>query len=149
MTANWFEVKVKYTKVNEFGKEKKVLETYLLDSMSFTEAEGRITEKLKEIIQYDFHVTSIKPSNISEIVESKDTKDDKWFKAKVAIIDADTITGREKRSNVYFLVAGSDVNVALENLRKALSTYLVPTDVVQVGDSNIMDVFPYFEDRQE
>lgn len=149
MTANWFEIKVKYTKVNEFGKEKKVLETYLLDSMSFTEAEGRITEKLKEIIQYDFHVTSIKPSNISEIVESKDTKDDKWFKAKVAIIDADTITGREKRSNVYFLVAGSDVNVALENLRKALSTYLVPTDVVQVGDSNIMDVFPYFEDRQE
>lgn len=149
MAANWFEIKVKYTKVNEFGKEKKVLETYLLDSMSFTEAEGRITEKLKEIIQYDFHVTSIKPSNISEIVESKDTKDDKWFKAKVAIIDADTITGREKRSNVYFLVAGSDVNVALENLRKALSTYLVPTDVVQVGDSNIMDVFPYFEDRQE
>ena len=108
-----------------------------------------ITEKLKEIIQYDFHVTSIKPSNISEIVESKDTKDDKWFKAKVAIIDADTITGREKRSNVYFLVAGSDVNVALENLHKSLSTYLVPTDVVQVGDSNIMDVFPYFEDRQE
>ena len=149
MAANWFEIKVKYTKVNEFGKEKKVLETYLLDSMSFTEAEGRITEKLKEIIQYDFHVTSIKSSNISEIVESKDTKDDKWFKAKVAIIDADTITGREKRSNVYFLVAGSDVNVALENLRKALSTYLVPTDVVQVGDSNIMDVFPYFEDRQE
>lgn len=149
MAANWFEIKVKYTKVNEFGKEKKVLETYLLDSMSFTEAEGRITEKLKEIIQYDFHVTSIKPSNISEIVESKDTKDDKCFKAKVAIIDADTITGREKRSNVYFLVAGSDVNVALENLRKALSTYLVPTDVVQVGDSNIMDVFPYFEDRQE
>ncbi|HJF70849.1 MAG TPA: DUF4494 domain-containing protein [Butyricimonas virosa] len=149
MTANWFEVKVKYVKVGEDGKEKKVSELYLLDSMSFTEAEGRITEKLKEIIQYDFHVTSIKPSNISEIVESKDTKDDKWFKAKVAIIDADTITGREKRSNVYFLVAGSDVNVALENLRKALSTYLVPTDVVQVGDSNIMDVFPYFEDRQE
>lgn len=149
MAANWFEIKVKYTKVNEFGKEKKALETYLLDSMSFTEAESRITEKLKEIIQYDFHVTSIKPSNISEIVESKDTKDDKWFKAKVAIIDADTITGREKRSNVYFLVAGSDVNVALENLHKSLSTYLVPTDVVQVGDSNIMDVFPYFEDRQE
>lgn len=149
MAANWFEIKVKYTKVNEFGKEKKVLETYLLDSMSFTEAEGRITEKLKEIIQYDFHVTSIKPSNISEIVESKDTKDDKWFKAKVAIIDADSISGKEKRSNQYFLVAGSDVDKSLENLQKALSTYVVPFEIVQVGDSNIMDVFPYFEDRQE
>ena len=149
MAANWFEIKVKYTKVNEFGKEKKVLETYLLDSMSFTEAEGRITEKLKEIIQYDFHVTSIKPSNISEIVESKDTKDDKWFKAKVAIIDADSISGKEKRSNQYFLVAGSDVDKSLENLQKALSTYVVPFEIVQVGDSNIMDVFPYFENKQE
>lgn len=147
MTANWFEIKVKYTKVNEFGKEKKVLETYLLDSMSFTEAEGRITEKLKEIIQYDFHVTSIKPSNISEIVESKDTKDDKWFKAKVAIIDADSISGKEKRSNQYFLVAGENVDKALENLQKSLSTYVVPFEIVQVGDSNIMDVFPYFENQ--
>lgn len=149
MTANWFEVKVKYVKVGEDGKEKKVSELYLLDSMSFTEAEARIIEELKEMIQGDFCIEAIKKSNITELVDSNDANDDKWFKAKVAIIDADSISGREKRSNQYFLVAGSDVDKSLENLQKALSTYVVPFEIVQVGDSNIMDVFPYFEDRQE
>lgn len=149
MTANWFEIKVKYTKVGEDGRERKVSELYLLDSMSFTEAEARIIEKLKEMIQGDFRIEAIKKSNITELVESKDGNDDKWFKAKVAIIDADSISGTEKKTNQYFLVAGSDVDKALENLKKSLSTYVIPTDVVQIGDSNIMDVFPYFEDKQE
>lgn len=149
MTANWFEIKVKYAKVGEDGKQRKVSELYLSDAVSFTEAESRITEKLREIIQGDSYIEAIKKSNITELVESKDGNDDKWFKAKVAIIDADSISGREKRSNQYFLVAGSDVDKALENLKKSLSTYVIPTDVVQIGDSNIMDVFPYFEDKQE
>lgn len=145
----FFEVSIRCSEITEEGKVKKHRKKYLLDSVSFSEAEARIIEELKEMIQGDFCIEAIKKSNITELVDSNDANDDKWFKAKVAIIDADTITGREKRSNVYFLVAGSDVNVALENLHKSLSTYLVPTDVVQVGDSNIMDVFPYFEDRQE
>lgn len=149
MTANWFEVKVKYTKVCEDGREKKVSELYLLDAVSFTEAESRIIEELREMIQGDFCIEAIKKSNITELVDSNDANDDKWFKAKVAIIDCDSISGKEKRSNQYFLVAGSDVDKSLENLQKALSTYVIPFEIVQVGDSNIMDVFPYFEDKQE
>lgn len=148
MNANFFEVKVKYTKVGEDGREKKVSELYLLDAMSFTEAESRITEKLKEMIQGDFHITGIKPSNITELFKSTDENDDKWFKAKVAIIDCDNISGREKRSNQYFLVAGANVDKALNNLQASLSTWVVPFDTVQVGDSNIVDVFPYFSEDE-
>ena len=54
MTANWFEAKVKYVKMGEDGKEKKMSELYLLDAMSYTEAESRITENLREMIQGDF-----------------------------------------------------------------------------------------------
>ncbi len=149
MNANYFEVKVKYVAVGDDGKEKKVSELYLIDGMSFTEVETRIVEKLREMIHGDFNIEAIKKSNITELVESKDGNDDKWFKAKVAIIDADSISGKEKRSNQYFLVAGDNVDKALENLQKSLSTYVVPFEIVQVGDSNIMDVFPYFEDKQE
>ncbi len=147
MTANWFEVKVKYTKVDENGRQRKVSELYLLDAVSFTEAESRIIEELREIIQGDFYIEAIKKSNITELVESKDGNDDKWFKAKVAIIDADSISGRENKTNWYHLVAGENVDKALENLKKSLSTYVVPFEIVQVGDSNIMDVFPYFENQ--
>lgn len=149
MNTNYFEVKVKYVAVGDDGKEKKVSELYLIDGMSFTEVETRIVEKLREMIHNDFNIEAIKKSNITELVESNDGNDDKWFKAKVAIIDADGISGKEKRANQYFLVAGSDVDKSLENLQKALSTYVIPFEIVQVGDSNIMDVFPYFEDRQE
>lgn len=145
MNANYFEVKVKYVAVGDDGKEKKVSELYLIDGMSFTEVETRIVEKLREMIHNDFNIDAIKKSNITELVESNDGNDDKWFKAKVAIIDADGITGKERRSNQYFLVAASDVDRALENLQKSLSTYVVPFEIVQVGDSNIIDVFPYFE----
>ena len=149
MNTNYFEVKVKYVAVGDDGKEKKVSELYLIDGMSFTEVETRIVEKLREMIHNDFNIEAIKKSNITELVESNDGNDDKWFKAKVAIIDADGISGKEKRSNQYFLVAASDVDRALENLQKSLSTYVVPFEIVQVGDSNIIDVFPYFEDKQE
>lgn len=145
----FFEVSIRCSEITEEGKVKKHRKKYLLDSVSFSEAEARIIEELKEMIQGDFCIEAIKKSNITELVESKDGNDDKWFKAKVAIIDADSISGREKRSNQYFLVAGSDVDKSLENLQKALSTYVVPFEIVQVGDSNIMDVFPYFEDKQE
>lgn len=145
MNANYFEVKVKYVAVGDDEKEKKVSELYLIDGMSFTEVETRIVEKLREMIHNDFNIEAIKKSNITELVESNDGNDDKWFKAKVAIIDADGISGKEKRSNQYFLVAASDVDRALENLQKSLSTYVVPFEIVQVGDSNIIDVFPYFE----
>lgn len=146
MTANWFEAKVKYVKVNENGKEKKVSETYLLDAMSYTEAEGRTIECLREMIQGDFYIAGLKKSNVTELVESNDGNDDKWFKAKVAIIDADQLTGKEKRANQYFLVAGATIEAALTNLQKSLSTYVVPWEVVSLADTTIMDVFPYFRD---
>ena len=146
MTANWFECKIKYVKVTEDGKEKKVSELYLLDAISYTEAESRITGALASMIQGDFYIAGLKKSNITELVESNDGNDDKWFKAKIAIIDADQISGKEKRSFQYFLVAGSNIDRALENLSKSLSTYVVPYEIASLADTAFMDVFPYFSD---
>ena len=82
-------------------------------------------------------------------MESNDGNDDKWFKAKVAIIDADQISGKEKKSHQYYLVAGADIERALVNLQKSLSTYVVPFEISSLTDTNIMDVFPYFSDDAE
>ena len=144
MTANWFEAKVKYVKTGDDGKEKKVTETYLFDAVSYTEAEGRTLDTLREMVQGDFYIAGLKKSNISELVESDDPADDKWYKAKVAIIDADQLTGKEKRANQYYLVAGADIERALANLQRSLSTYVVPWEIASLADTTIMDVFPYF-----
>ena len=63
MTANWFEAKVKYMKVNEDGREKKVNEAYLLDAMSYTEAESRIMHEMESVISGDYYISSLKKSN--------------------------------------------------------------------------------------
>ena len=47
MTANWFEAKVKYVKVSEDRREKKVKQSYLIDALSYTETESRIKHEIK------------------------------------------------------------------------------------------------------
>lgn len=143
MIANWFEAKVKYVKISEDGRERKVNELYLLDAMSYTEAEARIIKEMKTMIQGDYYVSVLKKSNISEIVPSDDENDDKWYKIKVAFIDADEVSGKEKKSNQYYLVAGSDTKRAQENLEKSLVSFVVPYDIVAINDTMFLDVFPY------
>lgn len=149
MTANWFEAKVKYMKVNEDGREKKVTESYLLDAMSYTEAESRIMHEMESVIKGDYYITGLKKSNITELVESLDENDDRWYKAKIAIIDADEVSGKEKSSNQYYLVAAANINKALENLEKSLATFVVPYEIGSITDTQFMDVFPYFADDKE
>jgi hypothetical protein len=143
MTANWFECRVKYVKIADDGKEKKVSELYLIDALSYTEAEGRITAELSSMIQGDYNIAGLKRSSISEWVVSNDGNDDKWFKAKISIIDADQLTGKEKRSHQYFLVAGATLERALENLQKSLATYIVPYEIASLADTAFVDVLPY------
>lgn len=148
-TANWFEAKVKYVKVGEDGRERKVSEMYLLDAMSYTEAESRIVSEMEMIVKGDYNIASLKKSNISEVVTSEDETDDRWYKAKVAIIDADEVSGKEKSSYQYYLVAAADTNRALENIEKALATFVVPYEVAGINDTKFMDVFPYIDDSSD
>lgn len=145
MTANWFEAKVKYMKVNEDGREKKVNEAYLLDAMSYTEAESRIMHEMESVISGDYYISSLKKSNITELVPSEDENDDRWYKAKVNIIDADEVSGKGKSTAQYYLVAAADTDRALENLKKNLSTFVVPYEIANISDTKFIDVFPYLE----
>ena len=133
-------------KVSEDGKEKKVNEAYLLDAMSYTEAESRITREMESVVSGDYYISSLKKSNITEVVPSEDETDDRWYKAKMAIIDADEVSGKEKSSFQYYLVAASDIKRALENLEKSLSTFVVPYEIASLADTTFMDVYPYFEE---
>lgn len=149
MTANWFEAKIKYIKVGEDGRERKVSEMFLLDAMSYTEAESRIMHEMKSIIKGDYVISSLKKSNITELVPSDHEMDDRWYKAKIAIIDADEVSGKEKTSFQYYLVAAANTNCALENLETALATFVVPYEIVSISDTLFVDVFPYFSDKEE
>jgi len=145
MTNNWFECKVKYVKIDENGKEKKVTEPYLVDAVSFTEAEARIHTELEKMIHSDFIVTNISKSNISELFPNENG--DRWFKSKTTFVTVDEESGKEKKSNNYMLVEANNVKDAYEYLTEGLSDMIVPFEIPSVTESPIMDVFPFFKDE--
>lgn len=145
MSNSWFECKVKYVKIDENGKEKKVTEPYLVDAVSFTEAEARIHIELEKMIHSDFMVTNISKSNISELFPNENG--DRWFKAKTTFVTVDEESGKEKKSNNYMLVEANNVKDAYEFLTEGLSDMIVPFEIPSVVESPIMDVFPFFKDE--
>ena len=100
--ANWFECKVAYRKIMENGIEKKVNDTFLVDALSFTEAESRIIEEITPFISGEFSVSAVKRTKIAEIFW--DDSADKWYLAKVAFITIDEKTAQEKKSLEFSLL---------------------------------------------
>lgn len=140
----WFECKVKYEKMGADGKEKMVSEPYLIDAVSFTEAEARIHKELEPYITGEFFVSTIKIANYSELIP--DENGDRWFKCKLSFISLDEEKGIEKRSNTYVLVQANNVKEAYDNLTKAYSDSVADFEIPAIQESPLLDVFKYFSD---
>ncbi len=141
--AEWFECKVRYDKLLEDGKTKKATDTYLVDALSFTEAEKRFIDEIQPFMSTEYLVTDIKRARLAELFESDDTTDDRWFKAKVAYITIDEEKGIEKRTCQNILVQAKDFRVALKNLDKFMEGTLGDWIIVSITETNILDVFKY------
>lgn len=137
--ANWFECKVRYDKLMENGVPKKVNEPYLVDALSFTEAESRIIEEQTPYISGDFSVSAVKRTKISEIF--RDDTADRWYLAKVAFITIDEKTAAEKRTVSQILVAGSDFDSAYKNFQDGMKGTLADFDLVSLTETPLMDVY--------
>lgn len=137
----WFEVGVKYSKVNENGREVKVTEMYLLDAVSFGEAESKIYKEMAQIVSGEFTVTKICRTNLSEIIPS-DTGD-RWFKGKVTFITFDEESGKEKRVSQFVLVYADSVDEAFKKIMEAMKGMMADFEITSISESPILDVFPY------
>ena len=143
--STWFECKVKYQKVDENGKQKGVSEIYMVDAVSFTDAESRITKELEEYAGLgEFTVASIKTTNYAEIIPNE--LGDRWFKCKAVFISFDEKSGKERRTSTTMLVQATDVKDAYDVLSKALSTSISDFTIPTVQESSIMDIFGVLHD---
>ena len=105
----WFECKIRYEKTMENGMNKKVTEPYLVDALSFTEAEARIIEEMTPFISGEFTVSDIKRANYSELFPSEEEAADRWFKCKLVFITLDEKSGAEKKTSTQVLVQAADL----------------------------------------
>ncbi len=137
--AQWFECKIRYDKMQENGSVKKVNEPYLVDALSFTEAEARIIEEMTPFISGEFSVAAVKRTKISEIF--RDDTADKWYLVKVAFITIDEKTAVEKKSVAQILVAASDFKGALDNFMEGMKGTMADFEVQSISETLIMDVY--------
>lgn len=137
--ANWFECKVRYDKAQENGTIKKVNEPYLVDALTFTEAEARIIEEQTPFISGDFSVAAVKRTKISEIFYNEGG--DRWYQVKVAYIIIDEKTGTEKKSSVLYLVQAFDFKSAYENFLEGMKDMLGDYEIQAITETPIMDVY--------
>lgn len=136
---NWYECKVKFEKTLETGTQKKVTEAYLVDAMSFTEAENRIIEEMTPFISGEFEVTAVKKERISELFTDPDG--DKWYRCKVMFITLDEKSGAEKKSASTMLVQAKDFQMALKNLQDGMKGTMSDWEVNTITETALMDVY--------
>jgi hypothetical protein len=146
MSTIWYECKVKYRKTDETGGQKVVTEPYLVDALSYTEAESRINEEMSAYISEEFKITNIKVANYAEIHPFENA--DRWFKSRVSLMAYDEESGKERKSNMYLLIQANDVKEAFDNTTHVMSSTMGEYTIPAISESPIMDVFPYFSGEE-
>src|SRR5690606_24784745 len=147
MSMTWYECKVKYRKTHETGEQKVKSDTYLLDAVSYTEAEARISEEMAAYTNEDFKIMNIKVANFAEVHPFENS--DRWFKSKVSLIALDEESGKEKKTNIYMLVQANDVKEAFDNTTAVMQNTMGDYTIPSITESPILDVFPYFGGEEE
>lgn len=138
--ALWFECKVRYERMTENGSVKKVNEPYLVDALTFTEAENRIIEKITPYISGDFSISAVKKTRISEIFF--DDSGDKYYMVKVNFITHDEKSQVEKKTSNFILVQASDFAGSLAKFEEGMKGTLADYEIASITETPIMDVFP-------
>ena len=148
MLDKWFECKVKYTKIMKNGLEKPTTETYLVDALSFSEAEGRFLEEIRPFMSGEFSVEAVGKKKIADVFFNDKAEADKWFKCKLAFISVDERSGAEKKTSSTILVQASDLREAVKYLDEQMKGTLGDYEIATVVETSIMDVYPYEASKQ-
>lgn len=141
--GNWFECKIRYEKVMENGMKKKVTEPYLVDALSFTEAEARTIKEVKPFISGEMTISGIKRANYSELFSSNNEKDDRYYKCRLLFVLLDEKSGKEKKTRTNVLVQASNVETAKTNLDAGMKGTMADYVIESITETAIMDVYPY------
>ena len=142
-TATWFECKIRYEKIMEDGLPKKINDVYVVDALSFSEAEERIIEEMSSYISGEIEIVDVKIAPYREIFFADDNLADQWFKAKLSFITIDERTDKEKRTSMMYLVNAGNISSAINNIGEVMSGTMIDYVTTSISATKIMDVFEY------
>lgn len=140
----WFECKVSYERQADSMGMKKVSESYLVDALSFTEAEKRIIKEIRPFVSVgELEVVNIRRARIAELFLNDEAEDDRYFRAKVNFITVDEKSGSEKKTSATMIVKSDSLPNAVTELKAQLDSQMASYEIAAVTETQILDVFQY------
>lgn len=141
---SWFECKIKYEKTADDGSIKPASESYLVNALSFTEAEARITKEMEPFISGEFRLENVKRVKIEELFDFDDETDaDRWYRSKVNFVTIDEEKGIEKKTGHVMFIKASNMQKAMKNLLRGMEGTMADYEIASMNETPIMDVYQY------
>ena len=157
----WYQVKARFERVQEDGRQKMVSELYLVQAFSFGMAEAAIQKEIAPFASGEFDIVAVARKNYSEIITDKfgieshidgearrilgqknaSMEANKWFKCKLNFITLDEKSGKEKKTAQLFLVNANTALTAHELVDNFMRGSISDYEVEQVDETKILDVF--------
>lgn len=110
----FFEVGVSY--IDAIDKKHK--ETFIVNAISFAEAEDKAYLDFKDYAVTDIDVLSVKISNVTEVILDENDEKEKYYKVKYSVIVLDEKSAKEKRIPHYLLFNASSIDEAREMYKR-------------------------------
>ena len=143
-TSKWYECTCQYEKIMEDGSTKKVKETNVVDALSFTEAEQRFIEEMKEYINGEFDVTAIKIAPYKEVFFNDDDESaDRWYKVILDFITVNEKTEKEQHSKTTYLFQAGTFEQAKKSVVEIMNGSMIDYVIVKIEETNLWSVFEY------
>ena len=142
-TSDWFEVKMRYEKVHEDGYEKKVTESYVVEALSFGEAEKTAIEFLSSYVSGEIQVVNINPMKFQEVFFNEQESCDRYYKAILQFITIDEKTEREKHTQVSYLVQASSFDNCKDTIRTIMDGTMIDYQIASVSETKVIDVIEH------
>ena len=132
----WYERKVKY--INSL--QKKVTETYLVDSISFTEAEARTIEFVSPYMSEDseLEVVGLKQTNIKEVISN--SEGDKWFVCNF-VFHLMEDNGKDKQTKYSIMVQANTIDEGKKSAERLMSGSMQDWEMKSITETKIVDIY--------
>lgn len=141
--ASWYECKFKYNRENQDGGLSTISETYLIDAVSFTDAETRIYSEIGANYR-EFVLLKVAKYPVHELIPHAE-EGGKWYKCKVALITYDEKSEKEKKQKQTVIVNGNNVKEAYDKIESVFQGSTSDYEILDIVTTTILEVLPFVE----
>lgn len=143
----WYLCTVSYERQADNTGLHKVSESYLVDALSFTEAEERVIKEVTPLVSFGaLEVVGIRPMRLSLLLDDRGSG---YYRARVGFIEINPATGQERSVNTAMVVRADTLKEAVAKLADYLDEGRTSYEIVGIAELDILDVYRYIAPEEQ